>query len=121
MQIALILGLIIAWGASVGGSFWYGTGVGKDAEIAKRTEIADAIVATRTVALEGAADAISKIKVTNTTVRGRTDTIIRNDPIYVACEHSPDGLRAVNEALTGRPPDTGTSGDRKLPGVNPVN
>lgn len=107
-----ILGVALLWGASVGGSFFYGQGIGKDGEIAKQASINQAIIDTRVAAQEGAANAIAKIKVTNTTIQGRTDTIIRNDPVYVECKHSADGVRNINDALTGRP---GAASDGKLP------
>lgn len=115
MNPTLILVVVVLWGASVTGSFFCGQGIGKDGEIARQASIDKAIIETRTAALEGAADAIAKIKVTNTTIRGRTDTIIRNDPVYVECKHSADGLRNINEALTGRP---GPPGDGNLPGAD---
>lgn len=111
----VILGAVVLWGVSVAGSFFYGQGIGKDGEIAKQAAIDKAIIETRKAAQEGAANAIAQIKVTNTTIRGRTDTIIRNDPVYVQCEHGPDGVRNINEALTGKP---GATGDSKLPGTD---
>lgn len=115
MNPTAILAVIVLWGASVVGAFFYGSGVGRDGEIAKQASIQQAIEDTRIAAQEGAAHAISKIKVANTTIRGKTETIIRNDPVYVDCKHSPDGMRSVNEALTGRP---GAAGDGKLPGTD---
>jgi uncharacterized protein (UPF0333 family) len=110
-----ILGAVVLWGASVAGSFFYGQAVGKDGEVAKQAAINQAIIDTRKAAQEGAANAIAQIKVTNTTIRGRTDTIIRNDPVYVDCRHSDIGVRNINEALTGKP---GAASDSKLPGTD---
>lgn len=112
MNPTTILGAVVLWGASVAGAFFYGQGIGKDGEIAKQASINQAIIDTRVAAQEGAANAIAKIKVTNTTIQGRTDTIIRNDPVYFDCRHSSDGVRNINEALTGRP---GATSDGKLP------
>ncbi len=117
MNSTLILGAVVLWGATVAGSFFYGQGVGKDGEIAKQTAINQAIIDTRKAAQEGAANAIAQIKITNTTIRGRTDTIIRNDPVYFDCRHSDDGVRNINEALTGR---SGAVGDSQLPRVDAV-
>ncbi len=117
MNPTVILVVVLLWGTSVGGAFWYGTGVGKDGEIANQSENKDLIEATRAKAQEGAADAIAKIKVTNTTIRGRTDTIIRDNPVYRECLHSPDGMRNINEALTGT---AGATGDSKLSGADPA-
>lgn len=110
-----ILAAVILWGASVGGAFFYGQGIGKDSQIAKEADIKTAIAETRQAALEGAADAIAKIKVRNTTIQGKVETIVRDNPVYRECAHGPDGLRNVNEALGGRP---GRPGDSVVPGTD---
>lgn len=112
-----ILTAVIFWGASVAGAFFYGQGVGKDAQIAEQASIKDAIAETRKAALEGAAYAIAKIKVHNTTIQGKVETIVRDNPVYRECAHGPDGLRNVNEALGGRP---GRPGDSIVPGTDPA-
>ena len=56
---ALLAGVVL-WGASVGGAFWYGTGVGRDGEVAKQAAVKQATEDTRKITMEGAADAISK-------------------------------------------------------------
>jgi hypothetical protein len=112
-----ILGTVLLWGATVAGAFWYGTRVGRDGEIAKQAEIKQAIEDTSAKAREGAADAIAKIVVRNTTVQGRVETIVRDNPVYRDCVHGPDQLRNINEALTGR---AGSAGDRRVPGADAV-
>lgn len=111
----LILVVVLGWGASVGGAFFYGQGVGSDGEIAKQASIDNAIQETRKAAQEGAANAIAKIKITNTTVRGKTETIVRENTVYRDCRHDPVGLSLINEALTGRVEPVG---DSKLPGTD---
>lgn len=118
MRTYLALGAAFFWVASALGAYWYGTGVGRDGERARQADINQAIEATRLAAQQGAADAISKIKVTNTTIRGKTETIVRENVIYRDCRHDADGVRLINEALTGRPQPPG---DSELPGVNAVN
>lgn len=99
-------------------AFFYGQKVGADGQVAEQAVIDKAIADTRQAALEGAADAIAKIKVRNTTIQGRVDTIIKENPVYGDCKHTPESLRLLNEALTGRPGPTGSSG---MPGINTVN
>lgn len=112
-----ILAIVVLWGGSVGGAYFYGSGVGKDGEIANQAKINQAITDTREAAQLGAADAIAKIKVTNTTIKGRIETTIRDNPIYVDCKHGDDGLRDINEALTGKSQPASGS---KLPRADPV-
>lgn len=114
----ILLAIAAAWVSSVGGSFWYGTSVGRDGEVARQTEVSTVIEQTRRAAQEGAADAISQIKITNTTVRAKTETVVRENVVYRDCVNPDSGVRLINEALTGRsqPP-----GDSVVPGVNTVN
>lgn len=112
-----ILAVVVLWGASVGGAFFYGSGVGKDGEIANQAKINQAIIDTREAAQLGAADAISKIKVVNTTVRGKVETIIRDNPVYRDCKHDDVGMLVINEAITGKS-QPASSG--KLPRTDPV-
>lgn len=111
----IFLGAGVLWLASAAGAFWYGTGVGRDGEIAKQAAVKQAAEDTRKLAMEGAADAISKIVVRNTTVQGRVETIVRDNPVYRDCRHDPDQLRNINEAITGRP---GSAGDGVVPGAD---
>lgn len=113
----LIAGVVLAWSVSTGAAFFYGQGVGKDREVARQAEILQAIADTRHQAELGAAHAIAQIKITNTTIRGQTETIVRENVRYVECEH-PDGqLRNLNAALTNRPEPPGGG---SLPGADPA-
>lgn len=108
----LLLAAVVFWAASTGGAFIYGQGVGRDGEIAKHVAIDQAVLATRQAAQQGAADAIAKIKVTNTTIQGKTQTIIRENTVYRDCANTDDGVRNINEALSGAGEP---ARDRKLP------
>jgi uncharacterized protein YbjQ (UPF0145 family) len=110
VNLYLILALVIAWGASVGGSFFYGEGIGKDGEIAGQAKIKQAIDDTREKAQQGAANAIAQIRITNTTVRGQTETIVRDKVVYRDCVNDPGVVRNINAALTGRPEPVGSVG-----------
>lgn len=111
----LIAGAVLAWSVSVGGAFFYGTGVGKDREVARQSEILQAIADTRYQAEQGAANAIAQIKITNTTIRGKTETIVRENVRYLECRHDPDGVQVINDALANRSQRTG---GRQLPGAD---
>jgi hypothetical protein len=94
---------LVAWGASVGGAFFYGQGVGKDSEVAAQARIGQAIIETREQAQQGAAEAISRIKVTNTTIHQEVQHEVRTERIYADCKLPAVGLRIANDALRGRP------------------
>lgn len=64
-----------------------------------------------------AAEQIAQIKIVNQTNRQVIEREIRTVPDYSACKHSPDGLRAINEALTGR---ASAPSNSVVPGTSPA-
>jgi hypothetical protein len=108
----LIGGAAIAFLLSLGGSYLYGRHDGRQIEIAAQAREDQAIEKVRAAALEGAAEAISKIEVKRVTIRQQLDREIIEKPVYRDCRHTADGMRAINEARTGevQPPP-----DRSLP------
>jgi hypothetical protein len=54
-----------------------------------------------TAATDAAVKAIQGIEVKYVTIKQKAETITREVPIYRDCMHTDDGLRVVNEALTG--------------------
>lgn len=68
---------------------------------------------TREAAQQGAAEAISKIKITNTTVRGEVQREIQTNTVYRDCRLPADGLRIANDAITGK--RTQPAGGSQLP------
>ena len=109
------LAAVLLWVASVAGSFFYGDSVGTDHEKVKQSEIKQAIEDTRENARQGAANEIAKIKINNTTVQSKLREVIRNAPVNVDCKLPVDGMRLINEALTGESVGTGRNSNRSLP------
>lgn len=111
----MIIGFMLAvGGAGVSG---YVKG-GKDTSNRIAADLALTAEATRKAqseALQAVAERLAKLDVKTTTIRQKTEVITREVPVYGTCRHSPDGLRNVNEALTGTEPATG---DGKLPAAD---
>jgi hypothetical protein len=63
-------------------------------------------------ALEATAEAIAKIDVRNTTIKQKVVEYVTEKPVYVDCKHDDDGMRLVNEAITGK-----SAADPKLSGT----
>lgn len=115
------LAAVLLWVASVTGSFFYGQHVKGAEDTAKAAEIKQAIEDTREVARQGAASEIAKIKVRNTTIQGKLETVVRDNPVYRDCQLDAAGMRLVNQALTGKPDGTGRDGSGSVPGaVSPL-
>lgn len=109
----LVIGVAIA--GSCGGAFLYGRSVGADSVIAEQQRTQKAIQETRDLAQQGAAKAIADMEVKNVTITQPIRTEVRTRTVYAECKHTPDGLRALNNAVTGR---SDTIGDSKLPRVD---
>jgi hypothetical protein len=93
----LLVGVLAA-----GGAYAWGLHRGQQIEAGKQAE-QDAIVrSVRDAAIEAAAVAISEIKIENTTIRQELEREIRTVSVYSECEHTDNGLLAVNSALTRR-------------------
>lgn len=101
-----------ACACSLIGGTWYGTGLGEDKEYAKRAR-EDAIVQKAGEAAQSAAAAaIAANKPINQTIVQKVQREIQTNTVYADCRHSPDGLRLVNQAITGR---AQPAGDGQLP------
>ena len=83
---------------------------GQEARVAMLIEVA------REQAQLGAADAIAKIEIKNTTIRQQLETVTREVPVYRDCRNTADGMRLINDALRG----PGTAGGGELPRTNPT-
>lgn len=96
-----ILAALALCGAMVGGAYWQGRKDGAAGEIATRAREDKAREQTREAAIQGAAQAISTIKVQHRTITQEVQREVLVQPQYRDCAHSPDGLRNINAALTG--------------------
>lgn len=106
----VLLALLIGWGASITGAFVYGGNVREDHIRAEDSRTADAILEARNQAQLGAADAISQLRITNTTIHQEVQREIRTNTVYADCKLPAGGLRIANEALTGQRPAVPASG-----------
>ncbi|MBL0918054.1 MAG: hypothetical protein IBJ14_05085 [Hydrogenophaga sp.] len=108
--------LLAAVGACVG-AFFYGQHVGEQgAEAAKAREERIGRVAYE-AGQKGAAAAIAEIKPQNVTILQELEREIRTNTIYRDCRVPADGVRLVNDAITGR---TKPAGGGELPRAGPA-
>lgn len=109
------LAATILFVASNLGSYLFGESNGEAKSKLAQVAIDKAIADTRTAANLGAADAISKIKVTNTTVQGRLRTVVQNNPVYRDCVNDPATMGLLNSALSGKAAGPGPAGSGSVP------
>lgn len=101
--------IIVAFLIALAGAYLKGHNDGSEsAEGQQAKEDRIALIA-RTAAQTGAAKEIAGIQVKNVTIRQTLEKEVHEKTIYAECRHTPDGLRIVNSALTGRtePADRG--------------
>ena len=83
-------------------AFFYGMDVGADREVAAQERTRAAVQETRDLAQQGAAKAIADMEIKNVTITQPIRTEVRTRTVYAECKHTPDGVRALNSAITGR-------------------
>lgn len=104
MQLKLVevLALLLTVIVLAVGSFYLGMSYKDALNVAEVAKVQQAIQDTSKVMREVAADAISKITVRNTTIQGKVETIVRDNPVYRDCVNDASVVRNINEVLTGR-------------------
>lgn len=108
----LIIATLVAVLAAGAGGFK----LGADHEIAAKAREEKHIAEAVTAANKASAEAIAKIKIVNKTIQNEVQREVQNNVVYRDCKHTPDGLRLLNEAITG----SKSAGDSKLPRVDPA-
>jgi hypothetical protein len=115
-----ILALVLLWIGSIVGAFTGGVRVEadhKDAMQARENKIGEAAAAQASYA---AASAIASIRVVNTTIQSKVQHEIETHTVYRDCEHTPDGLRFVNAALTNTRTVGELAGGSLVPRADPA-
>lgn len=93
-QIQLIIGIALLAVGLIGG--WTANGWRYKAE---RNTAAEA----ERAALSAVAEELAKLEVKHVTIRQEVQREVIEKPVYRDCKHDSDGLRLINEAITGRP------------------
>ncbi len=100
----LVIGAVFAAALAAAGTGLYfeGKKSGRNEQIAKQAVIEEVAEEAAVRASQIAADAIGKIKVQNRTVYNEVQREVLERAVYRDCQHSPDQLRRINEAITGQ-------------------
>jgi hypothetical protein len=86
--------------ASTVGAYVKGVEDGKDKQIATEKREDDVRAKTYADAQSAAASAIAGITIKQINIKGRVEHETTTVPVYTACHNTPDGMRALNDALT---------------------
>lgn len=103
--------------AAVVSSYFYGTHVGTVEAEAKQAKLDATVIAVRDAAQEGAAAAIAKIDIKQTTIRQTVEHTIRENVVYRDCVNDPTVERLLNDARADRAPAE-PAGSGVLPGTS---
>lgn len=103
---AMILVMVVAWGASIGAAGWWAYGAGRDAEVAAQAREDAAAQKTRDVVATAIAENIPKITVKHQTIRQELEREIQTREVYrdPNCRTGPDSLRRFNSAIPAAAP-----------------
>lgn len=89
--------------ASYAGTFYVGADYGENKALARAASTQEIADSAAEKSAQIAAQAISGIEIKHQTINQKVIREIQNNPVYVDCRHTDGVLRALNEALTGRP------------------
>lgn len=105
----LILGASLVAVGALSGAYVKGRSDGKAVIIANQARDDQIRFETLQLAQQAAAEEIARIQVVNKTIYQRATREVLEKPVYRDCLHGPDGLRAINEALTAGAEPAGES------------
>lgn len=88
-----------------GGAYIKGRQDGNAIARADQAEVLDLARKVRDDAQRGAAEAIARIEIKQTTIRQQLEREIHEKPVYRDCQHDAGSLQRINAALTGREPE----------------
>lgn len=116
IYVALGIGLVVS--VALIKSHYEAYNYGVEHQIVEQAKVDDLIKTVKEDAMIGAADAISKISIKQVTIKGRLEKEIQTNTVYRECVHTPDGLRAINDALTNS--ESGSVDHSELPPSSPA-
>lgn len=93
----LLAGILLAAMAGAGAGFYLGV-EHQQARDAREERLVQRAV---DEAGQAAGRAIALIRINHTTIKQELQREIHKEPVYLDCRHSPDGLRLVNQAISG--------------------
>lgn len=108
----VILAAVLALAGIGGGAYFKGRQDGSNGVIARQVRDEKIRRDTEEAAMLGTANALANIKITQTTINRKVETITRDREVYVQCINADDVVGLLDAARQGssRPAD-----DRKLP------
>lgn len=97
-----IIGALVLWGASLAGTGWWFYGTGRDVVESRHAAIALAESKARDQALQAAAEAIAKIEIKQQTIVKKVQHEVQTNTVYRDCVVPADGVRLLNDAISGK-------------------
>lgn len=82
------------------GAYFKGRDDGAELQKGQQHTVDDYVRQANAAMADTAASAIAGIQIKQTTIKQRVEHETSTVPVYMDCHHTPDGLRALNDALT---------------------
>ena len=115
----ILLGLLVAWGLSLGVVGYKTYGAGRDAVFAQQALEDKVATVAAGVAASAAAHAISKLKVNHVATRQILEREVVEKAVFRDCASGPDSVRAFNSTIPGYAASEPV-GNRQLPAPHPT-
>jgi hypothetical protein len=112
----VLLGVSLAVAGAIGGSYVKGRSDGRAVEFAQRATLEEVARESREASMNAAAEAISKISVTHTTIRQQAEVTIREKPVYRDCVNDA-AVSGLLDSARGNSAPAEPAGGGELPGV----
>lgn len=101
MTVQILIGAVITAVAGIGISYNMGYKAGETAGVASSLNAQAIATQAANAATNASVEAIKGIRIENKYITKQLDTVVKNEPVYVDCKHSPDAVRLLDSALAG--------------------
>lgn len=116
IYVILVVGALLF--AGLAKSHFMAYEAGENAQVVKLKDANDLVTKVKDEARKGAAEAIAKIDIKRVTIQEQLQKEIQTNIVYRDCVNTPDGLRALNDALSNTL--SGPIGNSELPASSPT-
>lgn len=104
MTVQILIGAVITAVAGIGVAYNMGQSAGYDKGKAEALSAESIATRAANAATNASIEAIKGIRIENKYITKQLDTVVKTEPVYIDCKHSPDAVRLLNSALTGSRP-----------------
>lgn len=100
----LLIGAVVTAVAGIGIAYNLGYKAGETSGVASALNTQTIAAQAANSASNAAIEAIKGIRIENKYITKQLDTVVKTEPVYIDCKHTPDAVRLLDSALSGSRP-----------------